>query len=165
MEPLTQGFYNANKFAKLVRRREFMASAAEGTTGALTCATCGCHRNFHRRKELAAPSRDSYMSLMYLKEQIQHQLSFNPHGFGNGMFALVLSFGLLLIALRSRKARSWRLEIVPMLGCTQFPRRASALILNTSESNRLCLWEWSFVVLFSKMELVTNHCADGVELE
>ncbi|KAL1334135.1 mini zinc finger protein 3 isoform X1 [Arachis ipaensis] len=38
--------------------REFMASAAEGTTGALTCAACGCHRNFHRRKELAAPSRD-----------------------------------------------------------------------------------------------------------
>ncbi|KAA8540810.1 hypothetical protein F0562_024773 [Nyssa sinensis] len=27
--------------------------------------------------------------------------------FGNGMFALVLSFGLLLTALRSRKARSW----------------------------------------------------------
>ncbi|XP_062116255.1 probable boron transporter 2 [Humulus lupulus] len=28
--------------------------------------------------------------------------------FGNGMFALVLSFGLLLTALRSRKARCWR---------------------------------------------------------
>ncbi|KAG2678880.1 hypothetical protein I3760_11G024600 [Carya illinoinensis] len=28
--------------------------------------------------------------------------------FGNGMFALFLSFGLLLTALRSRKARSWR---------------------------------------------------------
>ncbi|XP_042017290.1 probable boron transporter 2 isoform X2 [Salvia splendens] len=28
--------------------------------------------------------------------------------FGNGMFALVLSFGLLLTALRSREARSWR---------------------------------------------------------
>ncbi|KAL4324821.1 hypothetical protein GQ457_11G002100 [Hibiscus cannabinus] len=28
--------------------------------------------------------------------------------FANGMFALVLSFGLLLSALRSRKARSWR---------------------------------------------------------
>ncbi|PNT00990.1 hypothetical protein POPTR_015G077600v4 [Populus trichocarpa] len=28
--------------------------------------------------------------------------------FGNGMFALVLSFGLLLTALRSRKARAWR---------------------------------------------------------
>ncbi|KAG5522929.1 hypothetical protein RHGRI_034919 [Rhododendron griersonianum] len=28
--------------------------------------------------------------------------------FGNGMFALVLSFGLLYTALRSRKARSWR---------------------------------------------------------
>ncbi|KAK9747898.1 hypothetical protein RND81_02G022200 [Saponaria officinalis] len=28
--------------------------------------------------------------------------------FGNGMFALVLSFGLLLTGLKSRKARSWR---------------------------------------------------------
>ncbi|XP_027334207.1 probable boron transporter 2 isoform X1 [Abrus precatorius] len=28
--------------------------------------------------------------------------------FGNGMFALILSFGLLLTALKSRKARSWR---------------------------------------------------------
>lgn len=28
--------------------------------------------------------------------------------FSNGMFALVLSFGLLFTALRSRKARSWR---------------------------------------------------------
>jgi hypothetical protein len=28
--------------------------------------------------------------------------------FANGMFAIVLSFGLLLTALRSRKARSWR---------------------------------------------------------
>ena len=28
--------------------------------------------------------------------------------FANGMFALVLSFGLLFTALRSRKARSWR---------------------------------------------------------
>ncbi|XP_022775634.1 mini zinc finger protein 3-like isoform X2 [Durio zibethinus] len=30
--------------------REFMASGGEGTTGALTCAACGCHRNFHRRE-------------------------------------------------------------------------------------------------------------------
>lgn len=28
--------------------------------------------------------------------------------FGNGMFALVLSFGLLFTGLGSRKARSWR---------------------------------------------------------
>ncbi|KAJ0591752.1 putative bicarbonate transporter [Helianthus annuus] len=28
--------------------------------------------------------------------------------FGNGMFALFLSFGLLLTSLQSRKARSWR---------------------------------------------------------
>ncbi|KAL8225717.1 hypothetical protein R6Q57_018277 [Mikania cordata] len=29
--------------------REFMANGDEGTRGALTCAACGCHRNFHRR--------------------------------------------------------------------------------------------------------------------
>ncbi|XP_076922662.1 putative boron transporter 2 [Bidens hawaiensis] len=38
-----------------------------------------------------------------------NQLAFQPSWrFGNGMFALVLSFGLLLTALKSRKARSWR---------------------------------------------------------
>ncbi|XP_059299979.1 probable boron transporter 2 [Lycium ferocissimum] len=37
------------------------------------------------------------------------EAAFSPSWrFGNGMFALVLSFGLLLTALRSRKARSWR---------------------------------------------------------
>ncbi|KAK3225972.1 hypothetical protein Dsin_005834 [Dipteronia sinensis] len=30
--------------------REFMASGEQGTTSALTCAACGCHRNFHRRE-------------------------------------------------------------------------------------------------------------------
>ncbi|MFS8031952.1 putative transcription factor ZF-HD family [Helianthus anomalus] len=31
--------------------REFMAvnEAEEGTEASLTCAACGCHRNFHRR--------------------------------------------------------------------------------------------------------------------
>ena len=29
--------------------REFMASEAEGTEGALICAACGCHQSFHRR--------------------------------------------------------------------------------------------------------------------
>jgi len=29
--------------------REFMASGGEGTSAALTCAACGCHRNFHKR--------------------------------------------------------------------------------------------------------------------
>ncbi|KAL6520386.1 mitotic fidelity of chromosome transmission-related protein [Orobanche minor] len=29
--------------------REFMPCGEEGTSGALTCAACGCHRNFHRR--------------------------------------------------------------------------------------------------------------------
>ncbi|XP_021718923.1 boron transporter 1-like isoform X1 [Chenopodium quinoa] len=38
-----------------------------------------------------------------------NQTAFLPSWrFGNGMFALVLSFGLLLTALKSRKARSWR---------------------------------------------------------
>ena len=31
--------------------REFMASGEDGTREALTCAACGCHRNFHRREE------------------------------------------------------------------------------------------------------------------
>ncbi|KAG4922662.1 hypothetical protein JHK86_051475 [Glycine max] len=31
--------------------REFVASGAEGTGGAMTCATCDCHRNFHRKEE------------------------------------------------------------------------------------------------------------------
>lgn len=31
--------------------REFMASnGEEGSIAALTCAACGCHRNFHRRE-------------------------------------------------------------------------------------------------------------------
>ncbi|GAB4845478.1 mitotic fidelity of chromosome transmission-protein [Ancistrocladus abbreviatus] len=30
--------------------REFMASGEEGTAGALTCAACGCHRNFHKKE-------------------------------------------------------------------------------------------------------------------
>ncbi|KAK9114308.1 hypothetical protein Syun_021105 [Stephania yunnanensis] len=29
--------------------REFMASGEEGTSLALTCAACGCHRSFHKR--------------------------------------------------------------------------------------------------------------------
>ncbi|XP_062153170.1 mini zinc finger protein 2-like [Alnus glutinosa] len=30
--------------------REFMACGEEGTSGALNCAACGCHRNFHRKQ-------------------------------------------------------------------------------------------------------------------
>ncbi|XP_040988581.1 mini zinc finger protein 3-like [Juglans microcarpa x Juglans regia] len=30
--------------------REFMASGEDGSNGALSCAACGCHRNFHRRE-------------------------------------------------------------------------------------------------------------------
>ncbi|TXG50268.1 hypothetical protein EZV62_022792 [Acer yangbiense] len=43
------------------------------------------------------------------KKENPNQTSMQPSWrFGNGMFALVLSFGLLLTGLRSRKARSWR---------------------------------------------------------
>lgn len=43
------------------------------------------------------------------KREDPRALEFVPSWrFGNGMFALVLSFGLLITALRSRKARSWR---------------------------------------------------------
>ncbi|KAL7161666.1 hypothetical protein ACSBR2_042190 [Camellia fascicularis] len=43
------------------------------------------------------------------KRENPNQLALQPSWrFGNGMFALVLSFGLLLTALKSRKARSWR---------------------------------------------------------
>lgn len=31
---------------------EFVASGAEGTREAMTCATCGCHRNFHMKEEI-----------------------------------------------------------------------------------------------------------------
>ena len=30
--------------------REFLPIGEDGTSGALTCAACGCHRNFHRRE-------------------------------------------------------------------------------------------------------------------
>ncbi|KAJ8430074.1 hypothetical protein Cgig2_008521 [Carnegiea gigantea] len=33
--------------------REFMASGAQGTSNALLCAACGCHRSFHRKLEQA----------------------------------------------------------------------------------------------------------------
>lgn len=31
--------------------KEFVAGGTEGTDPALTCATCGCHRSFHKRSE------------------------------------------------------------------------------------------------------------------
>lgn len=30
--------------------REFMANGEEGSTEALNCAACSCHRNFHKRE-------------------------------------------------------------------------------------------------------------------
>ncbi|KAI3673413.1 hypothetical protein L6452_39532 [Arctium lappa] len=38
--------------------REFMAAGEEGTTGELTCAACGCHRNFHRREVVCESSNN-----------------------------------------------------------------------------------------------------------
>ncbi|XP_051140673.1 mini zinc finger protein 3-like [Andrographis paniculata] len=35
---------------------EFMACGEEGTSGALTCAACGCHRNFHRQEVVVCDS-------------------------------------------------------------------------------------------------------------
>ncbi|PWZ14630.1 Mini zinc finger protein 2 [Zea mays] len=32
--------------------REFIAEGEEGTSGALKCAACGCHRSFHRRVQV-----------------------------------------------------------------------------------------------------------------
>uniref|UniRef100_A0A5B7BHG2 ZF-HD dimerization-type domain-containing protein n=1 Tax=Davidia involucrata TaxID=16924 RepID=A0A5B7BHG2_DAVIN len=41
--------------------KEFMATQGQGSTstGALTCAACGCHRNFHRKKVNPKPSPSS----------------------------------------------------------------------------------------------------------
>ncbi|KAL6559395.1 putative boron transporter 2 [Orobanche gracilis] len=49
-------------------------------------------------EEFGIPQRENIMDIAFLPSW----------RFGNGMFALVLSFGLLLTALRSREARSWR---------------------------------------------------------
>ncbi|XP_020587987.1 mini zinc finger protein 1-like [Phalaenopsis equestris] len=35
--------------------REFMASGEEGTTAALHCAACNCHRSFHKREADVEP--------------------------------------------------------------------------------------------------------------
>ncbi|KAM0921656.1 hypothetical protein ACQ4PT_006623 [Festuca glaucescens] len=48
--------------------------------------------------EFRIPERENIKSLQFVPSW----------RFANGMFAIVLSFGLLLTALRSRKARSWR---------------------------------------------------------
>ncbi|KAF7063928.1 hypothetical protein CFC21_070391 [Triticum aestivum] len=48
--------------------------------------------------EFGVPERENIKALQFVPSW----------RFANGMFAIVLSFGLLLTALRSRKARSWR---------------------------------------------------------
>ncbi|RAL47141.1 hypothetical protein DM860_014035 [Cuscuta australis] len=42
--------------------REFMPSGDEGSGGELTCAACGCHRNFHRREEEAVEAVNDHIS-------------------------------------------------------------------------------------------------------
>ncbi|VFQ73465.1 unnamed protein product [Cuscuta campestris] len=42
--------------------REFMPSGDEGSGGELTCAACGCHRNFHRREEEAVEVVNDHIS-------------------------------------------------------------------------------------------------------
>lgn len=42
--------------------REFMANGEEGSDDALTCAACGCHRNFHRREVLDEVVSDPFSS-------------------------------------------------------------------------------------------------------
>ncbi|GMY13649.1 mini zinc finger protein 2-like [Fagus crenata] len=42
--------------------REFMASGEEGTSNALTCAACGCHRNFHKREVEAEVGYEQHAS-------------------------------------------------------------------------------------------------------
>ncbi|XP_038976512.1 mini zinc finger protein 2-like [Phoenix dactylifera] len=44
--------------------REFMAEGEEGSSGALKCAACGCHRNFHRRVQENEGSCDCSSSAM-----------------------------------------------------------------------------------------------------
>lgn len=39
--------------------REFLASGEQGTDAALTCAACGCHRNFHKRLMLETTNESS----------------------------------------------------------------------------------------------------------
>ncbi|KAK4341693.1 hypothetical protein RND71_040194 [Anisodus tanguticus] len=39
--------------------REFMPCGEEGTPGSLSCAACGCHRNFHRREVETEVASDS----------------------------------------------------------------------------------------------------------
>ncbi|KAL3824136.1 hypothetical protein ACJIZ3_020165 [Penstemon smallii] len=34
---------------------QFLASGPNGTTGAMLCGVCGCHRNFHKRVEVELP--------------------------------------------------------------------------------------------------------------
>ncbi|WOL18695.1 hypothetical protein Cni_G27492 [Canna indica] len=42
--------------------REFMASGRDGTSDALKCAACSCHRSFHRRlvQTLPPPPQDDH---------------------------------------------------------------------------------------------------------
>lgn len=68
--------------------------------------------------------------------------------FGNGMFALVLSFGLLLTALRSRKARSWRYGTGTLLSIEVFGSKNEENFLNNGilNSSHLLLCNLNFFI-------------------
>jgi hypothetical protein len=60
--------------------------------------------------EFGIPERENIKALQFIPSW----------RFANGMFAIILSFGLLLTALRSRKARSWR------YGAGMYPKTVTA---------------------------------------
>ncbi|KAK1592760.1 hypothetical protein Q3G72_029920 [Acer saccharum] len=60
--------------------REFMASGEQGTTSALTCAACGCHRNFHRRE---VETEDDIMATLDFSS-LSPLVSGRHHGDANG---------------------------------------------------------------------------------
>ncbi|KAJ0975297.1 hypothetical protein J5N97_017262 [Dioscorea zingiberensis] len=49
--------------------REFMADGEEGTSSALHCAACGCHRSFHRRMQEHDQSPDCSFRLINVTRQ------------------------------------------------------------------------------------------------
>ncbi|WZZ47961.1 hypothetical protein YC2023_048068 [Brassica napus] len=86
-------------------------------------AICGACSIINRFTRVAGEQFGLLIAMLFMQQAIkglvdefrfpewenQKLMEFLPsRRFANGMFALVLSFGLLLTGLRSRKARSWR---------------------------------------------------------
>lgn len=80
--------------------------------------TCSVHQGIHKLFIIFLKLSTAIAVLIFqgLVDEFRIPKRENPNAtefipswrFANGMFALVLSFGLLITALRSRKARSWR---------------------------------------------------------